>query len=60
MMQHWNRTVTQKKLTKDIMFITTVRTLNQILICEGKKYCINFGEVFSPRGYLSISESTSE
>lgn len=42
------------------MFITTARALKQIVIYEGKKYYINFGEVFSARGYLSISESTSE
>ena len=60
MMQHWNRNKKKKIITKDIMFITIVRALNQILICEGKKYCINFGEVFSARGYLSIPESTSE
>ena len=42
------------------MFITTARALKQIVIYEGKKYYINFGEVFSARGCLSISESTSE
>ena len=60
MMQHWSRTVTHNSLTKYIMFITTARALKQIVIYEGKKYYINFGEVFSARGYLSISESTSE